>query len=243
MTPSLSAVSDEQVMSITTQEPEQSGRYNAATRVIASTLGVLVGIGSIEHGLLECLQGFRPTHGLIVNALGPGYRWTVWTQGGEGACTLIPNFLVTGVVSSLLGALIIVWSLCHLQSRRGPIVFLLIGVASFLSGGGVAQVPLIVLTWGVATRIRASLAFWRWLIPAGIEPVLGKCWPWTLFSSTVAFLIALDIAVFGYFPGLSEQVELQHICWSFLAIGLTLYVVSICFGFAYDVRTYAEDRR
>jgi hypothetical protein len=85
-------------------------RNNGATRSIASTLGVLVGIGSIDHGLLECLQGFRPTPGIIVIALGPGYRWTVWKQGGEGAFTLIPNFLVTGVIATLLGLLIIVWS-------------------------------------------------------------------------------------------------------------------------------------
>lgn len=52
-------------------------RNNRATRTIASTLAVLVGVGSMDHGLLECLQGFRPTQGLIVNALGPGYRCTV----------------------------------------------------------------------------------------------------------------------------------------------------------------------
>ena len=33
---------------------------NAATRFVATTLGVLVGIGSIDHGLLECLQGSQP---------------------------------------------------------------------------------------------------------------------------------------------------------------------------------------
>ena len=36
-------------------------RNNRATRIIACTLEVLVGIGSIDHGLLECLQGFHPT--------------------------------------------------------------------------------------------------------------------------------------------------------------------------------------
>ncbi len=73
-------------------ESNHSLRKNAATRFIASTLGVLVGVGSIDHGLLECLQGPRPTPGLIVNALGAGIRWTIWKQGGEGAFTLIPNF-------------------------------------------------------------------------------------------------------------------------------------------------------
>src|SRR3974390_1048860 len=96
------------------------GNINTGTRTIASTLGVLVGIGSIDHGILECLQGFRPTPDLLVYALGSGYRWTVWKQGGEGALTLIPNFLLSGIIATLLGLPIIVWSLRFIASRRGP---------------------------------------------------------------------------------------------------------------------------
>src|SRR5271166_3592451 len=132
---------------------ETRGNVNAATRAIASTLGVLVGIGSIDHGVLECLQGPRPTPGFIVNALGPGYSWTVWKQGGEGAFTLLPSFLLSGIVATLLGVLMIVWALRFLPSRHGPIVFLFLGMASFFTGGGVAQVVLFTLTWTVATRI------------------------------------------------------------------------------------------
>ena len=132
---------------------------NAATHVIASTLGVLVGIGSIDHGVLECLQGPRPTPSFIVNALGPGYSWTVWKQGGEGAFTLLPNFLVSGIVATLLGVVMIVWALRRLHSHHGPIIFLLLGVASFLTGGGVAQVVLFTLTWAVARKINAPLDF------------------------------------------------------------------------------------
>lgn len=129
--------------------------FNAATCTIARTLGVLVGIGSIEHGLLECLQGFRPTPGLIINALGSGYRWTLWKQGGEGAFTLIPNFLVTGIVATLFGLLTIILSLRFIHSLYAPIVLLSLGVASFLTGGGVAQIVLFTLAWALATRVGA----------------------------------------------------------------------------------------
>jgi hypothetical protein len=208
---------------------------NSATGSIASTLGVLVGIGSIDHGLLECLQGFHPTPGLIVNALGSGYRWTVWKQGGEGAFTLIPNFLGTGVIATLLGLLMIVWSLRSMGSPHGPTVFLILGVTSFLTGGGVAQIVLFTLTWGVATRIRASLEFWGWLIPSRVRQGIGRLWLWTLSTSTFLFLAALEIAVFGYVPSVSNQTELLHICWKILAVALALYLVSIFSGFAHDV--------
>ena len=210
---------------------------NSATSVIASTFGVLVGIGSIDHGLLECLQGSRPTPGLIVNALGPGNSWTVWKQGGEAAFTLVPNFLVTGIIASALGILMIIWSLRALQLRHGPTVFLLLGVTSFLAGGGVAQILLFTMTWGVATRIGASLTFWRWLIPASLCSPVGRLWPWTLCGSILLFFGALEIAVLGYVPGVSDQAELLHISWKILVAAFALGLVSIISGFANDLRT------
>jgi hypothetical protein len=207
---------------------------------VAATLGVLAGIGSIDHGLLECMQGFRPTPGLVVNALGPGYSWTVWTEGGEGAFTLIPNFLVTGIVATLFGLLMIVWALRFIHTQHGSAVFLLLGIASFLTGGGVAQVVLFMLTWGVATRIRASLMFWRWLIPPAARPALGRMWPWTLGAATVLFLAALEIAVFGYVPGVSEQTDLLHICWKILGVAMTLDLLSILSAFARDIEVRAR---
>jgi hypothetical protein len=208
---------------------------NAATHTLASTLGVLVGIGSIEHGILECLQGSRPTAGLIVNALGSGHSWTVWKQGGEGAFTLLPNFLASGIVASLIGVAMIVWALGFIHSRRGPIVFLALGVASFLTGGGVAQVVLFILTWGVATRILAPLVFWRRVQPGSARPLLSPLWPRTLTASTILFLVALEIAIFGYVPGVSDPVQILHINWAILGAAVVLYVVSVCSGFAQDV--------
>ena len=170
-----------------------------------------------------------------MNALGPGYSWTVWKQGGEAAFTLLPNFLLSGIVATMLGVLMIVWALRFLPSRHGPIVFLLLGVTSFLTGGGVAQVVLFTLTWAVATRIHASLGFWERLIPKSSRHILGAVWPWALAASTLLFLVALEIAVFGYVPGISDQTALLHICWKILALALALYLISVCSGFACDV--------
>lgn len=220
------------------QAPLSNCAINAGARALASTLGTLVGIGSIDHGVLECLQGSRRTPGLIVNALGPGYSWTVWKQGGEAAFTLLPNFLVSGIAACLIGVLMIVWAFRFIQTRYGPVIFLLLGVASFLTGGGVAQIVLFTLTWAVATRIRAPIPFWRWLIPTAARAALSRLWPWTLSASSALFLVALEIANFGYVPGVSDQVQLLHICWKILGVALGLYVVSICSGFAGDVEAH-----
>jgi hypothetical protein len=214
--------------------------YNGATRVIVSTLGVLIGIGSINHGLLESLQGNRPTPGLIVNALGPGYRWTVWTQGGEPAFTLVPNFLLTGLLATLLGLLLILWSLRGIQRSHGPTIFLLLAVTSFLVGGGVAQVLLFTLNWAAATRIRATLGFWRWLTPVSARRVLGRFWRWTVAAGTILFLVGLEIAVVGYVPGVAGQTRMLHLCWGILLAALALFLFSYPCGFAHDLEARAQ---
>jgi hypothetical protein len=229
-------------MTVKQLNPSTPQFYNAATRSVVSTLGVLVGIGSIDHGLLETVQGNRLTPGLIVNALGSGYRWTMWKQGGEGAFTLIPNFLVTGILATLLGVLMILWALRFIHKNHGPAVFLLLGIASFLTGGGIAQIALFTIVWGFATRIRSSLAFWRWLIPPPARPALGCLWLWTLAAATVLFLIALEIAIVGYVPGVTGQTELLHICWKLLGVALLLYILSILSGFAHDIEAQSRPR-
>jgi len=211
--------------------------HNAATHVIVSTLGVLLGLSSINHGLLECLQGNHSTPGHVVKALGPGYGWTVWTQGSEPAFTLVPNFLSTGLLASLIGLLMILWSLRRIHTPHGPTLFLLLGVSSFLTGGGMAQVLLFTLNWLGATRIRASLGFWRWLIPKPLDRVLGRLWPWTLAGAAIFFLAALEIAVFGYIPGVpGEPPILRGILMYQIgpAIVFSLLLTFLC-GFAHDV--------
>ncbi|MGB8261554.1 MAG: hypothetical protein WCE75_14430, partial [Terracidiphilus sp.] len=112
---------------------------NRATHLFTSTLGVLLGISSMDHGVLEMMQGNHPTPGYLIKALGPGHAWTVWTQGAEPAFTLAHNFLLTGALATLAGLLLAVWSARFLARRGGPAVFLLLSVFSYLVGGGLAQ--------------------------------------------------------------------------------------------------------
>jgi hypothetical protein len=42
----------------------------SATRAVASTLGVLVGLAGIEHGFFELLQGNVTPSGIMIDAIG-----------------------------------------------------------------------------------------------------------------------------------------------------------------------------
>jgi len=209
---------------------------NTATRAVASTLGILLGISSINHGLLETLQGNHPTSGFLINALGPGRSWTLWTHGSEPAFTLVHNFLLTGVLATAVGLLLIVWSLRFIHRRHGATIFLLLSVTSFLVGGGLAQFLLFTLNWAVATRIPASLALWRWCMPPSMRRTLSRLWRWALAAEVVFFLAALQIATFGYFPGLSGDTQVLHRVLIQLGLAVILaFLFSIVCGFAYDV--------
>jgi hypothetical protein len=210
--------------------------FNATTRVVVSSLGVLLGISSIDHGVLEMMQGNLPTTGSFIKALGPGRAWTLWAHGSEPAFTIVHNFLLTGMLATVMGAMLITWSTRFIGRRGGATVFLVISVASFLTGGGLAQVLLFTLNWAAATRIRASLRFWRRILPAAGRRILARVWGVALTSAAILFLAALEIATIGYFPGLPHQTQaLTRILWSLAAAIITAVVLAILAGFAHDL--------
>ena len=77
---------------------------NRTTKTIISYLGLMLALGGIDHGIFETLQGFTPTPGLVIQAIGPLERY--WVHGSEEAFTIIPNFLVTGILANLRARLL-----------------------------------------------------------------------------------------------------------------------------------------
>ena len=102
-----------------------------ATRFIVATLGVLFALGGIDHGFFETLQGYTPTSGLIVQAIGVHNR--MWVYGTEDAFTLIPNFLVSGIAAISVSLLITVWSIGFVHKKHGSLIFLCLFIALFLA--------------------------------------------------------------------------------------------------------------
>jgi hypothetical protein len=168
---------------------------NRATRLLASTLGILVGLAGVEHGILEFLQGNVRPNGILIDAIGPEQR--LWELSGEMALTIIPSFLISGILSVILGVLVTIWACAYVDRKRGPVVLLFLCVALFLVGGGFAPILLAVLAFIAATRIRKPLKFWRELVPATLRNLTARLWPWTLIIAVVSFVVAVEIAIFG----------------------------------------------
>lgn len=215
-----------------------SRRTADATRTIASALGVFAGLSGLDHGLFEALQGNAPTPGLVVQSIGPAQR--MWVYGTEDAFTLVPNFLVTGILAMTVGALVIVWSIGFIDRRDGSRVFLLLGTLLFLVGGGVAQVAFVALGWAVSRRIGRPLTWWRSVLPSGAGRRLDGLWLGLLLVALALGLFALEIAIAGVVPGVTDPARARLICWSALGLMLAMLLLSVVAGSANDSERQAE---
>lgn len=213
---------------------------NRATRINVTTIGVLFGFSGITHGCSETLQGNTPTNGFLINAIAAGSRWTRWTEGGEGAFTVVPNFLLTGILAMLVGLAIIVWALGFVHKPRGPLVYLLLFVLLFLMGGGIGQVLFFIPAWAVATRIHQPLTWWRNILPVSIRPRFAQAWPWLLGAATLLILTALVIAIYGYFPGVQDMERVLNITLSMVGTAWLLFLLAFVAGFAHDLEQRHE---
>jgi hypothetical protein len=206
-----------------------------ATRIIAATIGVFFGLFSgVNHGIFEVLQGNKPTDGLLIHAIGEAQRF--WPLGTEDAFTLVPNFMVSGIASIIVGLVIVIWSIWFLPTKHGPTVFLGLFILSFLVGGGIGQVAFFVPAWAFATRIDKPLTWWRKVLPRSTWPFLSRLWIVTMVLATVVMLIGLEMAIFGYFPGLTEPVSIQDTAMLIVLTAAIIYVFSFIAGFGHELR-------
>jgi hypothetical protein len=195
-----------------------------ATRVVASLLGVFAGFGGPEHGYFEILQGDVRPDSLIIAAMGsPCDPEKVWNLC-EPAATVIPSFLVTGILATVIGLITIIWAAAFVQSKNGGIVLMLLSIALLLVGGGLFPPVIGIIAGVIGTKINAPLT----RQPGGVLRFFAKLWPWPL----VAFFVwVFGQFVVGYF--FNEFLQKSGFLSPLLIIGLL--VLSILAGYAYDV--------
>jgi hypothetical protein len=168
---------------------------NSATKIFSSTLGILVGLAGMEHGYFEYLQGDVRPDSIMIDAIGPAQRF--WEYGTETALTIIPNFLISGILAMIIGLLVVIWAYAFIQRKFGAVILLFLSVSLFLVGGGFAPIFLTILAFVAATRINKPLKWWQSRCPVIIRRVIAKFWPWSLIFSVLMFVIAVEIAIFG----------------------------------------------
>ena len=210
-------------------------KNNGATRAVASTLGVLVGLAGVEHGFFEVLQGNVSPSSIMIEAIGPAQRF--WEYGIEPALTIVPNFLVTGILAIILGLLVTVWAGAFIDRKYGALILLFMSITLWLVGGGFAPIFMSLLAAATATRINKPLKWWRAHLPVKLRGFLAKLWLWSIISFVVVFVVGVEIAIFGYPLLWLFDASTTYSIQSILAfIMVALMPVSIITAFAHDIQ-------
>ena len=202
---------------------------NKAIRLTASLLGVSAGIAGLEHGYFEILQGNTPPTGIFIASIGPPCDPEVIWNACEPALTIIPNFLVTGILSLIIGFLMIFWSVGFVQRKRGGLVLILLSIALLLFGGGLFPPFIGTIAGVIGTRIHKPLPWWQAHAESTFSRALAKLYP----LAVIAYLVL----VFG-------QIVVGHFFNEFLSkyMGINvlfilgLLLLSALSAFAQDAR-------
>jgi hypothetical protein len=204
---------------------DRKRKMRIATKTVAAWLGVVAGIGGLEHGYFEILQGNTKPESLMIVSIGPPcVPEEIW-NACEPAMTIVSSFLITGILSVILGLLILAWSAGFLQWKDGGMVLILLSVALLLFGGGLFP-PLIGIAGGAAgTKINKPLSGKQ---TGNVLRFAAKLWPWPLVIFIVWVLGQIPV---GYF----FNDFLQSIMGSLLI--LTMMPVSVYSAYARDVHT------
>jgi hypothetical protein len=203
-----------------------------ATKAVATWFGVAAGLAALEHGYFEILQGNTRPASLFFPSMGPPCDpETVW-NACEPAMSILPNFLLTGILSMLIGLVMIIWSAGFLQRRGGGWVLILLSIALLLFGGGIFPPLIGVIGGGAGTKINKPVT----RRPGPITHWAARLWPWPL---VILMAWLLGQFVVGY---LANDFLARAMGFGLLLIVLLL-PLSVYVAFAHDaVRLQATGR-
>jgi hypothetical protein len=138
--------------------------------------------------------------------------------------TVIPSFLITGIVATVLGIITMIWVLVCVHRQHGGIILILLSITLLLVGGGLFPPAIGIIAGLMGTRINAPLTTQA----SSVANALAALWPWPL----VAFFVwALGQFLVGhYFNDFMQQTGYLS---PLLIVGLL--VLSIASGRAYDL--------
>lgn len=201
------------------------GHGSPAGRAVAAALGVCVGISGIDHGIFEMLQGNTPTHGLLIQAIGPDHL--MWPNGTEDAFTIVPNFLVTGMLAILVGLTMIIWSVCYLDRPGASRVYIGLGLTLVLVGGGLGMLVFLLFGWLVARRIHRPPKLWTRAAPPALGATLDRIRPGLIALGFGLYAFALWVAITGYVPLVADPDACLALCWGALLAMLGLFALAL----------------
>ena len=163
------------------------------TRVTVSTYSIILAIAGIEHGIGEILQGNNLPSSIMIQSWPDSDLYEI--LNGEPAMTIIPNFVIAGILTIIVSLLLIIWAIKFIQTKHGGTGVIFLSFLLLLVGGGLAGPLLIGITVSLAsTRINSEFKWWREHVSVKIRTTLANTW---IYSYIVSILFW-----FSLWPGL-----------------------------------------
>ena len=124
-------------------------RIMSKTRAAASIIGIFAGLAGASHGVGEMLQGNIAPNGIMIEA------WPRLTSlRGEPAMTIVPSFLVTGILAIIFGLIVAIWAAKFVQRKNGGLILVLLSLGMLIVGGGLFPPVFGVVAGIIGTRIK-----------------------------------------------------------------------------------------
>jgi hypothetical protein len=211
-------------------ENKSTAINKSAARITASTFGFLSGLGGITHGIGEIRQGNVASSEIVVKSWTQGPIAT--NMGGEPAMAIVPNLLITGLLTIIFSLAVIVRSVMFVKRKQGGLGLILLSIAMLLVGAGFAP-PIMGILAGVAGLGINARSWWGTRLPINIQHFLAKSWPWVFGICLVngVFLVVGSIILVYFF----ELNNPDLFVYSFL-FAIVSVLLSIFTGAAYDVQ-------
>ena len=140
----------------------------------------------IEHGIGEVLQGYGPTDGVYIQSWPHSPFFEI--MSGEPAMSVVPNYLLTGVLSILSSCALLVVLVKSNHERRAMILLFVLLVVMLLTGAGFGPPVVGLIAASIALKKNSPLKAWSGF-PAGFHGVLSALWPWSFAVCIIAWLM------------------------------------------------------
>lgn len=182
-----------------------------ASRTVVITFGVLAALAAVEHGVGEILQGPVPPPSLVFESW-PEHDAFV-PLSGEPALSLLPNLLVSGVLTILVAGAMLAWLLLGVHRRHGALFLVGLSLLLLAVGGGFGP-PLLGLLLGLGI-VQPVVGTRK---PGRVLRQLGSVWPWSLLVGVIAYLALV--------PG----TLIMYVAWGWVPDVVVYALIVLAFG-------------
>jgi hypothetical protein len=167
---------------------------NSGIRLVVASFGMLCGLTGIIAGFFEVLQGNIAVESLVISTIGLNYNMA--DDFTYFAITIIPNFLVTGILAIIVSSSVIIWSVKYVEGKYGTMILFVLCIIQMLVGGGWV-IDLSIMMCILSIGIGRPLDWWRSHLPKGLSTRFAKIFPLSLAGYAALAFSMLVLTIVG----------------------------------------------